>query len=46
MAESVESDVDARLKEWKALVENESGENLGKFITCNVGAFCSIAPST
>ena len=33
------SDVDARLKEWKALVENESGEVLGKFRT----DICSIA---
>ena len=40
------SDVDARLKEWKALVENESGEKLGKFRTDNGGEFCGVALST
>ena len=40
------SDVNARLKEWKALVENESGKVLGKFRTDNGGEFKSIALST
>ena len=35
------SDVEARLKEWKALVENESGESMVKFRTDNGGEFCS-----
>ena len=40
------SDVDTGLKEWKALVENESGEVLRKFRTDNGGELCSIALST
>ena len=40
------SDVDARLKGWKALVENESGEKLGKFRTDNGGEFCGVTLST
>jgi len=34
------SDVESRLKEWKAMVENESGEKLVKFRTDNGGEFC------
>ena len=32
-----------RLKEWKALVENERGLNLGRIRTENGGEFTSIA---
>ena len=34
------SDVEAKLKEWKALVETKSGEKLCKFKLDNGGAFC------
>ena len=33
------SDVEARQKKWKALVENESGESMVKFRTDNGGEF-------
>ena len=38
--------MDERIKEWKALVENKSGEVLGKFRTDNGREVCSIALST
>ena len=37
------SDVDALLKEWKAVVEYESKGKLGKFKIENEGEFCNIA---
>ena len=40
------NDVESRLKEWKALVENESGEKMGRLRTDNGGEFCSVALST
>ena len=40
------NDVESRLKEWKALAENECGEKLGRFRTDNGGEFCSLALST
>ena len=36
------NDVESRLKEWKALVENECGEKMGRFRTDNGGEFCSV----
>ena len=35
------SDVEARLKEWKVLAENGSGQLMVKFGTDNGGEFCS-----
>ena len=34
-------DVEAKRKEWKALVETEIGKKMGKFRADNGGEFCS-----